>query len=247
MIGIVAGARPLAGLELIKKILEETIASTAQDHLPVLLSSQPHRIADRTQYLLDNTRTNPAYAIAEIISELEQSGATVVGIPCHTAHAVPIFDIIRYELQKKEHKVRLLHMVEETSDYIAVHFTAPVVGILTTTGIRNTGLYNHVFAAKGLKVIQPPEEWQEKIQAAIHDEQYGIKASSSPVTNRAKEELVAAIHELKKEGATVIILGCTELSGALREKEISGLPLVDPNRILARALIRTVAPEKLKD
>lgn len=72
MIGIIGGVGPLAGLDIVTKIIEETIATTDQEHLPVLLSSQPHRIADRTAYLLGQESENPAYAIAEIIQELEK-------------------------------------------------------------------------------------------------------------------------------------------------------------------------------
>jgi aspartate racemase len=50
MIGIVGGVGPLAGLDIFKKIIEETIATKDQDHIPVILSSQPQRIADRTAF-----------------------------------------------------------------------------------------------------------------------------------------------------------------------------------------------------
>lgn len=245
MIGIVGGVGPLAGVDIVKKIIEETNARRDQDHVPVLLSSQSHRIPDRTEYLLGKEPINPGIAISEIALELEKAGATVLGIPCNTAHSPRIFDVIQELLQNNGSNVQVLHMVAETAKFIKEHFPEANVGVLSTIGTRNTGLYKQVIEEFGLKCIEPNDTLQNKVHAAIYDETYGIKAFSSPVTNRAHDQLVAAIQELKGEGAQVIILGCTELPLALREKSYSRLPVIDPNRILARALINAVDPGKL--
>lgn len=245
MIGIVGGVGPLAGVDIVKKIIEETNARRDQDHLPVLLSSQAHRIKDRTAYLLGKEPINPGHALAEIAYELQQAGATVVAIPCNTAHSPRIFDVVKEDLAAKQANVKLLHMVEETAKFIKDSYQDAKVGVLSTTGTRNSGLYKHVIERFDLSSIEPSDELQEKIHSAIYDETYGIKAYSSPVTNRAHDALVAAIQELKAHGAQVIILGCTELPLALREKSYFGLPVVDPNRILARALINELDPSKL--
>jgi len=52
--------------------------------------------------------------------------------------------------------------------------------------------------------------------------------------------------DLKKKGAQVIILGCAELPLAIPERDHNGMILIDPNRILARALVHSFAPDKLK-
>lgn len=247
MIGIIGGVGPLAGLDIVTKIIEETVATTDQEHLPVLLSSQPHRIADRTAYLLGQESENPAYAIAEIIQELEKTGATVVAIPCNTAHAPRIFDVIKEELAQAGSRVKLLHLVEETASFIQQNFGGIDVGVLSTTGTKNTSLYKNILSQNGLETVEPDDTLQEKIHASIYDKTYGIKSVSSPVSNRARQEIIASIMELKKMGAKAIVLGCTELPLAIPEKENSGLPVIDPNRILARALIREIDPKKLKD
>ncbi|WP_437919294.1 aspartate/glutamate racemase family protein [Sphingobacterium sp. LRF_L2] len=247
MIGIVGGVGPLAGLDIVKKIIEETIASTDQEHLPVLLSSQPNKISDRTAYLLGKTAENPAYAIVQIILELEKTGATVAAIPCHTAHASRIFDVVKEELIEAKSRIRLLHMVEETAAYIQLHYGKIDVGVLATTGTKNTGLYPGVLAHYDLKAIEPDEQLQESVHAAIYDKTYGIKAVSSPVSNRARQELITSIAELKKAGAQAIILGGAEFPLAISEKESAGLPIIDPNRILARALVREIDIQKLRE
>ena len=136
-------------------------------------------------------------------------------------------------------------MVGETAKYIRENFPESAVGVLSTNGTRNTGLYKQVIEEYSLTCIEPNDTLQNKVHSAIYDETFGIKAFSSPVTNRAHDQLVAAIQELKTQGAQVIILGCTELPLALREKSYYGLHVIDPNRILARALISAIDPGKL--
>ena len=86
-------------------------------------------------------------------------------------------------------------------------------------------------------VIEPDQAWQERIHSAVYDAGYGIKAKSSPVSNKAISELKLAMEELKRLGAEVLLLGCTEIPLAITEAEIDGSPIVDANRVLARKLI----------
>jgi len=246
MIGIVGGVGPLAGLDIFKKIIEETIASKDQEHIPVILSSQPHRIADRTAFLLEKSTENPAHALLKIIGELDNSGAHVVAIPCNTAHAPAIFDTIESGLNNLYPNLQLLHIVKETAHFIQENYPNQKVGVLSTTGTRDTGLYKNILAQCGIENIAPADDLQPVVHAAIYNEEYGIKAFSSPVTSKAQQDLIDAISVLKNQGAQVIVLACTELPLALTEKSYFGIPMVDPNRVLARALIDNIAPEKLK-
>ena len=246
MIGIVGGVGPLAGLDIFKKIIEETIATKDQEHVPVLLSSQPQRIADRTAFLLDSSKENPAFALLAIIKELDNAGAKVAAIPCNTAHAAPIFEVISKELEKTKCTLQLLHLVEETSKFIKEQYPNLKVGVLSTTGTRDTALYKDIFTNNGIANIAPDDDLQTRVHQAIYNEEYGIKAFSSPVTKKAQQDIIEAISILKNQGAELIVLACTELPLALTEKSYFGLPTVDPNRILARALIQHTAPEKLK-
>lgn len=246
MIGIVGGVGPLAGLDIYKKIIEETNAQVDQDHLPVLLYSFPNLIGDRTQFLLGNSQINPAMAMAEITRQLETAGATVAAIPCNTAHAAAIYDVYEQELIRSNQKIKVLHIVKETIAYIKEHHPQAKVGILSTTGTRDTGLYRDLFLKDGFEVVEPADDWQDRVHEAIYNQEYGIKAQSIPVTNKARLELHAAMDELKKEAVQLIVLGCTELPLAIPEHDFNGMTLIDPNRILARSLIKAVAPEKLK-
>jgi len=247
LIGIVGGVGPFAGLDLTTKIFTQTLAGRDQEHLPVALLSVPGRIADRTRYLLGRVKDNPASAVTDIILQLEKMGATVVGIPCNTMHADPIFGVIEKNLQEKGSSIRLLNMISEVASFIATEFQGlEKIGILSTTGTWETGIYGRALEGNGLIPVSPLQDAQQQIHAAVYDGSYGIKARSHPVTQQARNQLVRGTRHLKDRGAQAIILGCTEISYALPHQMLEDLPLFDATAILARSLIAQSYPEKLK-
>jgi len=248
MIGIVGGAGPFAGVDLARKICEETLAHRDQEHLPFALLSTPERISDRTAFLLGEQVDNPGEAIAEVVLALEGLGCTVVGLPCHTAHAPPIFDVVMAALARRGSTVRVVHMVDETARFLREHFASAMrVGVLSTVGTQRAAIYPKVLGAAGFETVTLPEpRLAELAHRAIYDPHDGIKVTGAPVSARVRRDVLQAIAELRGAGAEAVVLGCTELPLALPEAELDGLPIIDPTRILARALIRAVAPDRLR-
>jgi aspartate racemase len=244
MIGIIGGMGPYAGVDLVQKIFDLTKADTDQDHLSVSMLSVPKSIPDRTEFLLSKSEINPALAIADIICSLYKQGATIIGMPCNTAHAEPIFNEI---VNKIPTEVQLVHMIEKAAEYIIEKYS-PVknVGILSTTGTFISNVYPKCLSKHGLNGIQVSEEIQNThINPAIYNSSYGIKAHSNPVNQKAIDSLNKGVKYLIKKDAEVIILGCTEIPLALTQNEINGIPLIDATKILARALIMAFSPDKL--
>ena len=58
MIGIVGGIGPYAGLDLLKKVFDNTLANSDQEHLDTILLSMPSKIEDRTEYLIGKVKIN---------------------------------------------------------------------------------------------------------------------------------------------------------------------------------------------
>ncbi len=246
-VGIVGGVGPYAGLDLMRKILDLTEADRDQEHLPIIQYSLPHRIADRTAFLLGQTGENPGEVLGEIMAALARSGASVVGMPCNTAHSPAILDAALPKLTHCGRKVRFVHMIEETTRVIAETLPhARTIGVLSTVGTWKTGLYQEALAQKGLEALFPDKEGRENVQRAISDPAFGIKARSNPVTVEARTLLAEQAARLAEQGASAVILGCTEIPLALTENRLHGIPLIDATRVLAEALIRAFAPEKLK-
>jgi aspartate racemase len=248
MIGIVGGIGPYAGLDLLRKVFDNTVAGKDQDHIDAMLLSMPSSILDRTEYLAGKVNENPGLAIAEVVKHLELTGAMVVGIPCNTAHVSEIFQPLLDELLRKDCRIRVLHMIHETVSFIAD--TLPKikrVGVLSTTGTYRNGVYKDALEAKGFEVFRPKSEMQEQlIHPAIYHPEYGIKSVSNPVQSRAINNLLEGFRYLKRVGAEAVILGCTEIPIAFPEKQIERMAAIDPTTVLARALIRNDSPEKLK-
>ncbi len=247
IIGVVSGAGPFAGLDLLGKILDETVAKSDPDHLTVISLSQPNRLPDRTQFLLGETAVNPAPAIFNQLQQLERAGASIAAIPCNTAHAPLIFDVVWEQLQASGSQIKFLNMIAETAQHIRQHYAhIQRIGVLSTTGTYQVQIYPSQLEPEGFTVLVPDINLQtEVIQPAIDNPQYGIKALGNNA-QRAREGLLRGVEDLRQQGAEAIILGCTEIPLAITESRLGDLIVIDPTRILARALIREVDPAKLK-
>jgi aspartate racemase len=245
-IGVIAGAGPFAGLDLLKKIFEQTIASSDQEHLDVIGLFRSSKLPDRTAYLLNPELENPGLAIAAQALELESAGASVVGIPCNTAHSPRIFDVALNELRGRASSIIFVNMIAETVAYIRQHMQVQRIGILSTTGTYRVKLYPGYLEQAHLQAVVPDEDIQlDLIHPAIYDATYGIKATGT-ATPKSRRDLLTAFQHLVDKGAEAVILGCTEIPLAIPESMVGNTPTIDPTLILARALIREVDPAKLK-
>lgn len=244
----------MAGVKFHEKVIRYSRASCDQDHMELVHLSMP--IADRTKFLLSKEGPNPGdemFAAAQGLSKLaaERKKFAIAGVPCNTFHSPKVWDSFLGQTEKMneqiatEHKeanesmipgqVYLIHMLEKTVEY-CTRLGEEQIGLLSTTGTRKTGVYREMFDSAGMKVLEVTENMQPNIQDAIYNPKYGIKALSSACP-KVVEAFRGFVRELKKKGATVVILGCTEIPIALPEKEFEGVVLIDPMDVLARELV----------
>lgn len=246
LIGIIGGMGPIAGINLSEKIINQTLAAKDQDHLSQILYSAPQNIADRTEFILGAVSENPAYAIFSILKKLELLGVTVAGIACNSAHAPAIFNVITEKLSKSKMRMKLLNMIEEIAKTIMQEYKgAKKIGLMATRGTVKAGQYN-LLKKFGLNVIYPEKAVQDKIHQAIYHPDYGIKSFPSGISVKARHDLEQAASSLINNKAEIIVLGCTELPLVFKTNSFRGIPLIDSNLVLARALIRAVDPSRLK-
>ncbi|MFA5447877.1 MAG: amino acid racemase [Sphaerochaeta sp.] len=245
-IGVIGGVGPQAGLDLVQKVLENTIASSDQEHIDLYLTSIPSKIADRTAFLLEQ-KESPLPGLKASFDKLATIGASVIVIPCNTAHAPPIYGELANWAKSTWPQVRLLNMIEETVKLIEAIFDMGTnIGLLATLGTHRIGIYRQYFEKSAhLTLLEPDDATQKEVHQAIYDKEWGIKASYPP-TERARETIRSAAEALAERGAKAIVLGCTELPLALGVGDVP-FTLLDPTLILARAAIRETAIDKLKD
>lgn len=248
LIGILGGMGPQAGLDLSSKIIAETKAANDQDHLPVVLFSMPERVPGRTDFLLGKSTLNPAVELSRQLAVMSEIGVTVVGIACNTAHGAPIFNELVKCQKAVAPDIRLLNMIDETVMFIREnHPDVSRVGILATSGTYQFRLYDDPIESAGLIPVLPDKSIAEgSLQSAISDSKWGIKSNSNPITSQARATVREAIEDLRKRGAHAVILGCTELPLAVEADSFQDPVIIDPTRILARALISNAFPQKLR-
>jgi aspartate racemase len=247
-IGVLGGLGPYAGLDLVRTLFDETLATRDQEHLPVALISYPGRIPDRSSWIADPENAfSPVPAMVEVLRRLDLVGCAVAGIPCNTAHAPVLLDRLHEALEIEGRKLRLLHIVDAIVAMVQERVPgAQVIGVLATTSSIENRLHEIGLEAAGMDAVVPDAVVQADVQAAIFDDRWGLKAKSNPPTAQAREALLRGIEHLRANGAEAVILGCTELPLAVPEPEYAGLPLINSTRALARSLIRATHPEKLR-
>ncbi len=234
------GVGPLAGLELHRLILKNTKACKDQEHLRIIHLSCPDLIEDRTEALLAGEPEKPAQGMADILlagadAALRLAVPCVAGIPCNTFHAAPIWGQFAQYLTAAGFIHPVLNMIEETISHIQSRYKhTKNIGILSTTGTRKFGIYSTPLRQYGLNVIEARD--QEKTHSLIYNPDWGIKSNAN-ISQKARTALQEQIVELEKQGAELIILGCTELPLAVAGETHFPVPLLDPMNILAASLV----------
>jgi len=225
VIGILGGMGPEATLNCYSRIITSTPAKTDQEHLRVIIDSNP-KVPDRTAAIIDEGESPVPLLVAGCRS-LQQAGADFIIIPCVSAH---------FFLDEIQHQIELpiLSIFDVVAETLASdHPQIKTVGLMGTTGTINGGLFQKRLSTEGIETIVPDETHQSKVMEAIYD----IK-NSQPVRSRAQitSDLVAAADSLISNGARGIIAGCTEIPLALKQEHLS-VPYFDALTILARAAI----------
>ena len=183
-IGIVGGVGPHAGLDLTRKLFDHTRAEADQEHLPVMLYSFPDRIGERPAFLLGKTADNPGEAIGDIMAELARAGATVIGMPCNTAHSPRILDAALEKLNATGRPVRFVHMIDAVVRHVRQRCGEGArVGILSTLATLETRLYQDSLERAGLRALHPAPDGCARVQEAISNREYGINSSCSRITS----------------------------------------------------------------
>ncbi len=89
---------------------------------------------------------------------------TICAVPCNTFHAPKIWDRFIQRLQELKcdgSTLRVIHMLEETVKMIKeVAPKCKNIGLMSTTGTRQTKVYRNLLEPKGYTVTEVPEEQQ---------------------------------------------------------------------------------------
>ena len=235
MIGIIGGVGPHAGLHLHKSILDQTDTTCDQDHLPVLHINQASDVPDRTEFLLGKTRENPAKNLIRQMELLYRSGARVIGIPCNTAHADPIYtDIVNYSRNHPD--LILVNMIDELFKEL-VRDGIKRTGLLATLGSYQSQLFESYAKKYKIELVLPDDNTQHLIHDTIYNRQDGLK-STGLLNSRISSQYESIFETYCKKKISSVTLGCTEISMVFSSSNFKGCRVFKTIDILAKALIR---------
>ena len=222
VVGVIGGLGPDATLDFYGKLLAATPAAQDQDHLRVVIDSNP-KIPDRNRALAGDGES-PGPALAASARVLESAGAQLLCMPCNTAHAF-IADI------RGATALPFVSIVESAlAEVQALRPPVRRVGLLTANGGRRARVYEDALAGAGLDAAVLDDAEQGRLMELI----YGIKAGKRGDVQHIA--MIALAQRLVARGAQVLVAGCTEVPLLMSATDIP-VPFIDSTAALARAVV----------
>jgi len=225
-VGVIGGKGPEATETLFRRIIEHTPVTCEEDHLHVLIDNNPQ--IPKPALGITGDGEDPTPALVASATLLERAGADFIVIPCNSAHAY--LEAIRAAVA-----IPVVSIITETISAVARE-ACTSVGLLASTGLLRTGLYQQAFGAAGVSVLLPGEDDQSAMLAGI------MTFKDTGNTGPLREVLDRLCPSLVARGAGGLVLGCTELPVVLAGASLP-VPAFDTIDILARAAVREATRE----
>ena len=225
-LGILGGMGPAASNEFVTRLVAQTPATKDQDHIPFVLWSDP-TIPDRSTSMLNKDDKPLPYLLAGI-QGLKIAGCTTIVIPCNTAH----FWFSHLE-KIAAWNAKIIHIVDSVADALRdLKIASGKIGIIGTKATIEYGLYQYQLNKLGWDCIVPTKEQMNTlVQPAIDLIKVNHTAQAHPM-------LMAVIHSLIGNGATAVVLGCTEIPLSVREDTVQDTPIINSIDSLVNAAIQ---------
>lgn len=221
LLGVLGGMGPAAGAEFLRLLTVLSPATRDQDHVPVVLLSDP-QVPDRTEALLGRGE-DPTPRLREDLLKLASWGANLLAVPCNTAHA--FIDRFVDELP-----VPLVHIVEETLA-AAVEKNPSGGWLVATEGTLASGIYQERALRSGFTLHLPSPGEQAEVNEVIR-----LVKANRP--DEAGQRFLAVAEELWKSAEVPILTACTETPLAYQAAGLPGEMTVSSLEALARGSLK---------
>lgn len=227
-LGVLGGMGPLATADFLGKLVVNCPAQTDQEHLPIILYGDC-TTPDRTANIVGKG-PSPLPKLLAGIEFLNRAGVKAICIPCNSAHCW-------YDEMAIASKVPVLHIVRASAAQVKKkNPQAKVVGVLSTFGTHQMGIYRKTLVEIGYEVVTPTEEEFEKFVSP------GIAMIKANQLDAAESLFQLATERLVTRGAEVVVLGCTEIPIGMRKQyHLNPALFVDSNDALALSVIEFLA------
>jgi aspartate racemase len=234
IIGILGGMGPEATLDLMRRVVAATPAACDEDHIHMIVDNNP-KVPSRIAAIIEKTGTDPAPELIRMAKGLEAAGASILAMPCNTAHAYA---------QKISASVSIpfLNMITLTAKRLsAMNLQHRRVGLLASRAVKIMGLYEKALAPYDISLIYPKQENR------VMDIIMAVKKGEGTSNRKA---LVQIADELKKEQIDLLLVACTELS--ILADSLQDVPIIDALDVLAKEIVvfgfaeRALQPQVLR-
>jgi aspartate racemase len=221
---VLGGMGPLATADFVRKLMELTPAENDDDHIPLIVSSCP-QIPPRGPAVLGNGES-PLPALLERVRFLEEAGARCIAMPCNTAH-------YWYGDMAEDISVPFIHIADAVcAELERRQIPAGLVGLIGTPATHHAGFYQERLAPRGYDCLLPDDDiMATAVLPGIAEVKKNNLAAAERLMRRAVEALLEG-------GASMVILGCTELPvGLAGAGDWTRKRCLDGNAALAQAAV----------
>lgn len=223
-IGILGGMGPSASADFYTKLVRiaqyEYRAEQDTDFPTVYLYSLALRGFDETGF---SDPEEVKKQLIEGVKKLTTFGCDFITIPCNTVH------YFMTEMQQAV-TVPILSILEVVAKE-AVTAGHTKVGLLSSQSTRELRLYEEAFANVSVDTISATDEEQTLVNEVIRHVMGGAQdENDTAILKKIADRFIA-------EGASAVVLGCTELPLAIKQTDVS-YPLLNSIEILARTALK---------
>ncbi len=162
--------------------------------------------------------------MVDAAKRLEKGGADFVVLCTNTMHKMA-------EDIQKNIKIPFLHIADATAEKIVAK-KIKKIGLLGTRFTMEEDFYKGRLIEKyGLQVLTPDEKDRQVVHDVIYKE-----LCLGKINKDSKDQFIRIIKKLVAEGSEAVILGCTEISLLVQQKDVKAL-LFDTTRIHAETAV----------
>lgn len=208
--------------EKINLMIQRRVAPMAS--APMLIESLDFRALYGLRSEDDWTRA--AQVLGESARRLEQAGAGALLICANSMHRV--FDKVQAEVG-----IPIIHIAEEVGKRMKDRGVANAA-LLGTRNVMTESFYRRRLVGHGIDLLAPDMTFVEQIDRIIYDELMLGKA-----TRDAERTLKTIITRKEQDGASAIVLACTELD-MIVDVDANVLPIFDSTTIHCEAAVEWI-------
>lgn len=221
VIGIV-GVAPWATIDFLQALYSQVNAQKDW-HYPRVIADINTKIPSRGRFFELGER-DPTPFIKATIVELADMGATVIVVPCNTAH-------ILYDNWSSGISVPVPNIIRSTVNEV-LYKNVSKVAVFSSETIRKSKLYSICIEYHGLSYVCLSRAQQDIISAVINN----IKINGKP-DSYFINQVDNVLQELLNQGVNGLILGCTELKYFETRCKLLFTAVAESNSALAKAAL----------